>query len=267
MHIKRHTCIRRLGIPALLLLLAALLIPGTTMPAEARSTGVAVVVWPTPSIRVARGDILTYEVVAKNFSRDAHTNIRVFLPYDQTQITIVGAEFEDPAQDWVSELSGAHVLVSFRELEGGESRTATIYARVANDLPDDTIINMWPSYSWNHNRSQRNALSSNAAPVLVGAANEHSPFVWMNVEPDSGSTTDTYRFFSNRFVAGETIDAVLVAQGRTDPIETYVADADTKGQLWLNTGGEALPPGTYELFARGRLSDLQGVATFTVAAP
>lgn len=247
-----------------ILILGALAAP--SQPAQAISTtnGVIVVVWPTPSVIVTRGGPLVYEIQAKNFNRSAQNNIRVYIPYNSEQLTITGAETS--GDDWVSELSDIHALVTFRRLEGSEARTVRLYAEVAPNLPDGTVITTWPSYSWADSRSERAPVRGNAVPVIVGLEAQTSPYTWMNAEPRSAPATTTFGFFSDRFLPFETVQAALAAPGAT-PVELdLTAEADDEGRVWLGYTPATLPPGDYELRVTGRLSNLQANAPFTITA-
>lgn len=252
-----------IGVALLLLVVAG---PGAGPSVLAESGDLIVVVWPVPSVQVARGDLLVYQVQAKNFNRSAKNNIRVYLPYDAQQLTIMGAETEQRT-DWISELSSSHVLVTFDELGGSQSRTVTIYAQVADDLPDGTVINMWPSYSWSDSRTQKRARSANAAPVVVGAANAHSASAWLAVEPARAPVGTTFGFFTNRLLPGEPVEvALLNAVGQRQPLD-IAAQVDGQGQVWLEVAPSdvQIPPGFYQLAVRGMLSNLEALATFEVA--
>ncbi len=253
-----------LAVLVLLALVGTLSLP-TAQPAQAVETTseLLVVIWPTPSVQVARGDILSYQIQVKNFNRSGQSNIRVYIPYDAQQLTIIGAEFEHP-DDWISELSPQHVLVTFPTIDGGRSRTATLYARVANDLPDGTVISTWPSYSWNDSRAERYPRSSNAVPILVGATNVNSDVLWMAAEPASGPPGTVFNFFSDRFLPIETVQAFLVVP-EVGPIEQdSKTEADRRGRVWLDFASDDLAPGTYQLEVRGLLSNLRASATFVV---
>jgi hypothetical protein len=256
---------RRLAPVVLLLALLALLAPAAAPPAQAQvDTGeVVVVVWPVPNVAVKAGDVLAYQIQVKNFNRDEHSNIRVYIPYDNSLITIEGTSFEPGSDVWVSELSGAHILLTFPKISGGHSRIATIYARVNSNLPEGTVITTWPSYSWDDSRSQENPRSANAAPVVVGPGNELSPFVWMNIDPAQAGVGSSRIAFSDRFMPFEKVEATLLVPGQ-EPRVLSRSTADSHGRVWFYVGAESLPPGRYEVQLRGLLSNLQALAGLAV---
>jgi hypothetical protein len=264
-HIRRR--ISALALLVLILALAGMLAPATAQRSLAQNRAepsLVVTIWPTPSVQVARGDVLTYQVLVKNFDRTSKSNVRIYIPYDANQLTIMNAEFTEGSDGWVSELSPVHVLVTFPEIGGGQSYVATISTRVANDLPDDTVITTWPSYSWSNSRTQSNPKSANAAPVVVGAGNVASPFVWMAVQPQSGNQTATFNFFSDRFMPFEPVQsAIVLPDGTTYDIELR-GRADDHGRIWLGLEGKWLQPGSYELEVRGLASNLRARAPFTI---
>jgi hypothetical protein len=248
----------------LLLGLAGALTPHTTRASEADTAELVVVLWATPNVQVMPGEILAYQVQVKNFNRSAKSNIRIYIPYDRHQLEIIGADFEDP-DDWISEISDVHVLVTFAEMAGLQSRTATIYARVADYLPVGTAITTWPSYSWRDSRSEDRgeARSSNALPVLVGETNEQSPFVWLAVEPRQGNPQTTYSFFSDRFLPFEPVELFVVTPSGPIRLDQH-AQADERGRIWFDVAGASLPrgAGSYHLLAHGLYSNLQAQTPF-----
>jgi hypothetical protein len=256
--------IRRAGLPLVALLLLALLAPAVPRAHAAADTGeVVVVLWPVPNVQVAAGDILAYQVQVKNFNRTAHSNIRVYIPYDENLLTIEGTAFEPGSDVWVSELSPAHILLTFPKISGGHSRIATVYARVNSSLPPGTIITTWPSYSWADSRSQTDSRSANPAPVVVGSSNELSPFVWMGIAPEQAGAGVPRTAFSDRFLPFEEVEATLLLPGQ-EPRVLSSSTADSHGRVWLPIATENLPPGRYEVQLRGLLSNLKGVAGLRV---
>jgi hypothetical protein len=255
---------RMLAPMLLLLALLALLAPAAP-PAQARAdTGeVVVVVWPVPNVVVKAGDILAYQIQVKNFNRDAHSNIRVYIPYDENLMTIEGTAFEPGSDVWVSELSKAHILLTFPEISGGHSRIATVYARVNSNLPEGTVITTWPSYSWNDSRSQNDPRSANAAPVVVGPSNELSPYVWMGLDPAQASAGVLRVAFSDRFMPFEEVEATLLIPGY-EPRIIGTTNADSHGRVWFSIGTESLPPGRYDVQLRGLFTNLQAAAGLRV---
>ncbi len=228
--------------------------------------GLVVVTTAVPGVTVAPDGLLTYTVQVKNYRRDAASNVRVYVPYDGTHLTIERVEFAPGGDDWVSELSAVHTLLTFPQVGGGTTRSATVYARVRPDTPPGTVLTTWVSYSWNDSRAARDPRSSNAVPVLVGAGDEHSPFVWGAIEPLDDNGTRGLSFFSDRFVPGEPVAAALVVPG-VGPVtlDDVRGQADARGRVWLAYRPTGQPPGDYHLLVTGRYSDLQAQVPFTLA--
>ncbi|NJK81331.1 MAG: hypothetical protein HC876_03695 [Chloroflexaceae bacterium] len=247
-------------------LLLLTLLPTATAPAQADSTaersGVVVVAWPTPSIQVRAGDMLTYQFQAKNFNRNGITTIRMYMPYDPDQITILNAESERPA-DWLSELGKEHIVVTFGEFEGGETYTVRVNARVKSDLPAGTVINAWVGYSWVTPGGTHGPKAANAAPVLVGDTNIDSPYVWMNQYPQQAPADTIFGLYSDRFVPGELVEVMVTAPDGSERV--YAREAvNSQGQVWLSVYDAGFAPGVYTATATGLLSNLRGVVTFEV---
>jgi hypothetical protein len=222
---------------------------------------IAVTLWPAPSIRVARDGTLAYEIRVRNYGDGAAEAIQVRLPYNKLQLTVTGSKFNDP-DDWVSELKDDHVTVTFGGLKSDASRTATIFFRVNRVLPDDTVLSMRASYTWNDERRDGQG-SSNWAPVLVGGGNDSAPWVWVRVDPFAGAAGTTHHFFSDRFIPGEGVVTWLNTPDGVRPLELR-GIADPMGRVWLDLKSSGLRPASYQIVLYGARSNLTGVASFNV---
>lgn len=228
------------------------------------TSGVVVVLWPTPSVQVRAGDVLVYTFQAKNFRRNGLSTMRVFMPYNPEHITILDAQTERP-DDWLSELGTEHITITFGEIPGGESYHVRVTARVNPDLPDGTVLNAWLGYSWVTPGGTSGPYGGNAAPVVVGATTQDSPNVWMLTYPDQGPVGSEFGFFSDRFVPGEEVAATLAyPDGRH--VEYARNRVNSNGQVWFAVQDGSLPPGNYALLLRGLLSNLHGSSGFVITA-
>ncbi|HET9221930.1 MAG TPA: hypothetical protein VFO07_05465, partial [Roseiflexaceae bacterium] len=222
---------------------------------------VAVTLWPAPSIRVARDGTLAYEMRVRNYGDGAAEQIQVRLPYDRQRLTVTSSKFNDPS-DWVSELKDDHVTVTFGRLSADKSRTATIFFRVNRTLPDNTVLTMRASYTWNGEQSDGHG-SSNWAPVLVGGGNDSAPWVWVQVDPFAGRAGTTHHFFSDRFIPGEGVVTWLNTPDGVKPLDLRGV-ADPMGRIWLDFKSSGLRPASYQIVLYGARSNLTGVASFNV---
>jgi hypothetical protein len=222
---------------------------------------VAVVIWPAPSIRVARGGTLAYEIRVKNYGKGDAESIQVRLPYDKNQLAVTGSKFDDPG-DWVSELKDDQVTVTFGQLKAAKSRAATLYFQVGGTLLENTVLSARAFYNWSAESSE-GAGSSNWAPVLVGGGNDSAPWVSTTVDPVSGLAGTTHHFFSDRFIPGEGIITWLNTPDGVEALDIR-GQADLMGRVWIDFKSNYRRSGTYSLVLYGARSNLTGVATFYV---
>ncbi|HEX5689784.1 MAG TPA: hypothetical protein VFX76_07275, partial [Roseiflexaceae bacterium] len=222
---------------------------------------VAVTIWPAPSIRVARGGVLAYEIRVKNYGKGDAEAIEVRLPYDKNQIVVTGSSFQN-SSDWVSNLTDSQVTVSFGALKAGKARAATLYFQVGSTLFENTVISGRANFSWSGDRSHGGG-TTNWAPVLVGGSNDSAVWVWTTVDPVSGLAGTTHHFFSDRFIPGEGIITWINTPDGVEPLELR-GQADLMGRVWIDFKSNFRRSGTYSLVLYGARSNLTGVATFYV---
>jgi hypothetical protein len=222
---------------------------------------VAVTIWPAPSIRVARGGTLAYEIRIKNYGDGDAESIQARLPYDKNQIVVTGSKFENSG-DWVSELKDDHVTVTFGPLKAGKARAATLYFHVNGTLFENTVISERASFSWSGEGGHGGG-TSNWAPLLVGSSNDSAPWVWTTVDPVSGLAGTTHHFFSDRFIPGEGIITWINTPDGVEPLDLR-GQADLMGRVWIDFKSNFRRAGTYSLVLYGARSNLTGVATFYV---
>jgi hypothetical protein len=223
---------------------------------------IAVTLWPSPSIRVARAGTLAYEIRVKNYGAGDAARVRVTLPYNRRQMYLFDSRFTSP-EDWVSEVANDRVTVTFGRLKAGGYRPATLFFRVAGDLADQTVISMRATYTW-WDAGGDASWRTNWAPVLVGSGNASASWLWLAVEPVSGRAGTTHHFFSDRFIPQEGIVTWLNTPSGVEPLDLRGV-ADSYGRIWLDFRSAGLAPGTYSLVLYGARSNLTAVATFYVS--
>ena len=223
---------------------------------------VTAVIWPEPSIRVARGGTLTYEIRLYNDGEASAKSTTVTLPFDGGQLTPIGSRLDRGAGDWVSDVRSNAIVVSFGELDNKEQRSGFITFRVGAALLDNTVLSVRPAYRWSDARGTHDR-SGNWAPVLVGGGNDTGTYVWTIVQPADGRPGELRTFYSNRFAPGETVTAWLNTPSGVVSL-SITETADEQGQVWLDYRPSRLAPGSYQMVVHGNKSRLTGVATFTV---
>lgn len=237
--------------------------PGPTpQPEPPPPAKITAVIWPQPSIRVARGATIAYEIRIYNDGRGDAGRTTVTLPYNRNQIVPTSSKLDRNAGDWVSELTTSKLTVTFGNLGNGKTRSGIIYFQVHGALADNTVIDMRPSFEWSDDRSGGSG-RSNWAPLLVGGGNDTAAYLWMVVDPAAGAATTTRTFFTDRFVPGEPVVTWLNTPRGVKELDVG-GTADPSGRVWLTYRPSDLAPGTYQLVAYGTRSRLTGVVSFTV---
>jgi hypothetical protein len=237
--------------------------PVTPTPEPASGADMAVVLWAKPSIWVARGAALEYEVRLANHGKGAASETKVIFPYNRTQVALVSSSLDSKAGDWVSAIDQNSFTVTFGPLGPGKSRTGKIVVKVGGALPHGTLLDVRASYSW-RDGADGGQQRSNWAPVLVGSGPSDAPYVWVQATPDRGPAGTPHRFYSNRFLPGEPVSTWLNMPDRSVRALSLRGSADGNGALTLTYASAGLPRGTYQIVLYGLRSGLTGVATFIV---
>lgn len=228
-----------------------------TLPSE-----IAVTIRPEPSILVTRGEIITYTIRLKNDSSADADYIQVTLPFDPAQLTLLDVHFTQET-DWVTARKQDRITLMFRNLERGKVITADVSLRVANDLPNGTVINMWARYQWGDGTSGENDKMSNAAPLVVADSPVSAPWTWMVVDPPRGTAQSQFGFFSDRFLPQEPVVFWLNTPDGPRAMDK-IGTVDLNGRLWFDYGAAGLQPGSYQMVAYGKRSEIIAVVTFIV---
>lgn len=233
----------------------------TDEPEPEPEADVATRLWPDPSIRVIRGGTFVYEIRVKNHGDGDADQIRVKLPYRRDQFTLLEGRFDAKAGDWVSEVGERSITITFGKLRPGAARSGKLYFRAANNLANDTILDIRATARFNGDGGRD--VRSNWAPLLVGGGNASAPWVWTAISPNSGNAATTFRVQSNRFIPGEEVVTWLNTPGGVKPL-SLKGSADALGGITLSFSDRTLAPGNYQIVLYGRQSDLTGVASFTI---
>lgn len=267
---ERFQPMRRNSILVLFLLLSLLSFSGARPVRAAddnddnndRPADITVAVQARPGITVTPGSTVAFEFSARNFGRGDASRVQVDFGYNPDLLTVQTSSFQS-SDDWVSDLDSDEVELTFGELEADETRFATIYMRVADNLPVNTVIQVRPTFEWEDINEQNDKQDSNQVALTVGTANADSPYLAMQFSPDRGPAGTVYTFYSDRFVPDEPISTWLntpqgvQSTGLND-------DADNRGRVALSFSSSGLAPGEYQLVVSGVHSKLLAVAPFTV---
>ncbi|MEI7642731.1 MAG: hypothetical protein WCJ55_00355 [Chloroflexales bacterium] len=235
--------------------------PETPTPKPGSSANIAVALRATPSIWVARGALLEYEIRVVNYGDGGAHGIDVTLPYYRGQYTLESTSLNSKKGDWVRQIDSRSFTVRFGPLSADTWRSGRIFLRVNANLPYQTLLNIRAVYNWDG--GPHDDRFSNWAPVLVGNGAADAPYIWMAITPDRGLTGTTYRIFSNRFFPEEMISTWLNTPYGVRPLSLR-GSADTKGGLTLRYVSSGLVPGNYQIVFYGNRSGLTGVASFIV---
>lgn len=230
---------------------------------EAEPAKVSIVIQAEPSLQVTPGGMVVYTISAKNTGEGYASLVRTWIDYDPALLTIIDTTFERDG-DWVSKVAPGYIRLDFNGVGSDKSYAATIHARVAENVPLGTVINMWAGYEWKDAQRYAQENSSNAAPVLVGAEPLTSAWVWMTVEPFRGEQGTTFSFHSDRFVPGESIKVWLTTLGRIERKSSMDSKADGHGRFWIHYPASDLSFGYHQIIVQGERSDLVAGTLFLV---
>lgn len=236
--------------------------PVTPEPEE-KAADVAVVLWPKPSIWVARGALLEYEIRLINYGRGSADKITVVFPYNRSQYTLESTSLSSKAGDWVSKIEQNSFTVTFGHLDAGARRSGKIFLRIKGDLAYQTLLNIRASYDVNDGVTGGDQGRSNWAPVLVGSGASDAPYIWLSVQPDRGPAGTKHTFVTNRLLPGEPVTTWLNTPQGVKPLSLR-GTANSEGIVSLAFTSSGLARGTYQLVAYGNRSGLTGVASFIV---
>lgn len=234
----------------------------TPVPAPGPSADVAVTIWPKPSIWVARGAILEYEIRLANHGRGTATETTVIFPINRAQVSQFSTSLDSKAGDWVRSVDQNSITVVFGKLAGGARRSGKLFMRVGSNLPYQSLIDVRASYTF-RDAADGGGQRTNWAPVLVGNGPSDAPYIWVRVLPERGPVGTRYAFFTNRFLPGEGVTTWLNTPWGVQPLSLRgTANGEGSVELVLNSSG--LARGTYQIVLYGQRSGLTGVARFSV---
>lgn len=237
--------------------------PTVTPHPNQKGADIAITLWPDPAIRVARGGVVAYALRVTNYGEGAVERTALTLPFNRQHLTLLNAALDTNKGDWVRSASDTRVVVSFGPLEKNITRTGTVFFRINASLATDTVLDMRAQWSWDDARGGHDGAGSNWAPVLVGSGNDSAPYVWLKVDPASGTPAASRLVTSNRYAPGEGVVTWLNTPSGVKPFEVRGV-ADASGAIALRFSSAGLPSGTYQIVVYGTRSALTGVATFTV---
>lgn len=103
-----------------------------------------------PYAEVQPGQNLTIEVHVENYGEDDSSRIKVDLYYEDGQIAIQDARFEDEDDGWVSEHAYERLEITFNELDGETSAKAFIITKVSEDMPVGGMVQVWGAWQWRY---------------------------------------------------------------------------------------------------------------------
>jgi hypothetical protein len=235
--------------------------PVTPTPEPDEPADVAVVLWARPSIWVARGALLEYEIRLANYGEGSTGGINVVLPYYRSQYTLAYTGLDSKKGDWVSRIDQNSFTLHFGPLSDGARRGGKIFLRVNNSLPQQTLLNVRALYSFESGGGEGRL--SNWAPVLVGSGPADSPYVWVAATPDRGPAGTKHSISSNRFAPGEEVSTWLNTPQGVRPLSLR-GTADAQGSLTLSYASSGLARGSYQIVLYGNRSGLTGVASLIV---
>lgn len=236
--------------------------PPTAEPPSPTPADVAVTIWPTPSIWVARGALLEYEIRLANHGRGMAHETVVLFPINRAQVSDFSTSLNSRAGDWVRALDQSSITVVFGPLGAGATRSGKLFMRVNPTLPHQTLIDVRARYTFRGDE-RSGTYRTNWAPVLVGSGPSDAPYIWVRVIPERGTVGTRFAFFTNRFLPGEGVSTWLNAPRGVQPLALR-GTANIEGSVEVVLDSANLAKGTYQIVLYGQRSGLTGVASFSV---
>lgn len=253
---------QRIAIALALLIGLTTALPRTAS-AAISAPDVVVVIHPTPSLRAQRGGVLDVTINVANNTKDPATALSIAIPLDSRVVSLANSRFEERG-DWVSSSAPDRVVVTFGVVKSSRARSAQISLRVSPDAAPDAVVALRGSYTWSRPYGKAGGSGvTNWSPVLVGATAEDSAYVWVGATPAVGVAADRYRFFSDRFMPGEVVNAWVNTQDGVRPLDGQLL-ALSDGSVRVDIAGSELGPGAYSMVFYGNTSGLTGVVGFIV---
>ncbi|MCX7789466.1 MAG: hypothetical protein N2378_02395 [Chloroflexaceae bacterium] len=237
-------------------------------PETGDAADVVVTIWPKPSIWVARGAILEYEIRLTNYGRGTARETVVVFPINRAQVYGFYTSLNSRAGDWVRSVDQNSITVVFGPLDAGARRGGKLFMRVNENLPlpsptqTPVLIDTRASYTFRDD-ARGGGQRTNWAPVLVGSGSVDAPYIWVRRIPERGPVGTRFAFFTDRFVPGEGVTTWLNAPWGVQSLSLR-GTANSEGSIELVLNSTDLPRGSYQIVLYGQRSGLTGVASFVV---
>jgi hypothetical protein len=231
--------------------------PPSATPAPARKAArLSVVLRPSPSGVVRRGEIVTYTIVATNHGRGPAGGATIAVPFDPQLLTVLDAQF-NRADAWVSTLDNARLEIRTGRLDSnGDSVTCTLRLAVAAGAPEGTTLATRLEYRWS-DATGGGSGASNRATVRVGESQDDRSILPL----EFGADGDALIFGAAHFAPGEPVTFWYNTPART-VIGAGTIEADAAGVARLRFDDNGLAAGDYSMVAYGSWTGITAVAPF-----
>jgi|GEM_PF-1047502 len=245
--------------------LAEVIIPPGEEPAEqpARNpANVTVAQRLTPNHAVARGSIVTHEIVVVNRGEGASGDATLTVPFDPAVVRVLDATFSAPS-GWVSQLSTNSLTIRTGSLAGNGGRlVATLRFQVLDTAANGASLGNRISFRWS-DQVEGGSGMSNLPIAVVGGGNDNRQTYTLSVTPASGPAGTVHQIDGMIFVPNEPVGVWYnTPDGQAVALDTYIADEE--GNLFLDLSTENTPAGSYSLVMYGLWSEFTAVGPFTI---
>jgi hypothetical protein len=262
-----------LGVGMIALALTLILVSRGTSAATATEPEIDISAEP---MQLSPGDTLAIKVHITNPFTATLDRVVVRLSYDSKLLTPIGSSFNRDS-DWVSDLNGSSIALTFRDISADKTRTGKAIFRVKQPQPGNTSVTMRARYHWylvtgtGLTPTEGTGTSGGEEPLIVAPdgvltdPNVIDSVPRTSITPAAGPTGTFFRAYASGFTADEGIAIWLNTPGGV---------ADIPHELWANASGEVWPefasgnlvPGGYGLVIYGKESTQTLVIPFTVTA-
>ena len=228
--------------------------PDVPLPAspQAEPAMVTVAQLPSPHLDASPGSVISYDIVATNRGRGLAKNVKITLPFDPSEVSVLDAHFSRPTA-WVSQLLTSTLQIDTGSLGGGNDViTATVRLRVLPGVAVGTQLSERLSFHWSDGGRGGDG-QSNLPVLVVGQEATSVPTYPLTIDRAVGAST--LSLSSSIFIPGEPIALWYDApDGHSVGAGTVTADANGALHATLSIAG--LPSGRYQFIASGTWSQL-----------
>lgn len=214
-----------------------------------------------PGTSLAPGALVTYQTTVITTGRQTGRDLVVQLPFRPAAQELVDAKFSRP-NAWVSAVLTNTVELRIDRLGAGEAFTATLRLRTRENVPDGTVLASQATLRWS--RADRNIpLRSNRLMLTTGATFYSRKLESLTLAPRVAQRGSQITITYQEFATHEPVSLWYEGPGGHNSTLGNVT-ASHEGRVDIKLDTAHLPPGRYQLAARGSCSLVIATGELTI---